>query len=327
MTGRIIQGETQEVATRRPAHAQHLARGRKQLARVAPILVAEINIGAVAVGYGAPVGGEGCREGVNLAHAVNGSADAGHDPDRSVLSVGGDATQEHLRSIRGKVLKVVARQRHVDPGTGAAGSGHALQRPISVFAINVVKPESIGGEVLIAMDIARTRQLGDANEVRNFRWLGPIPCSETGRGSANYRTGQDRHDDPRIARDGSNKPVASAGDRFNESRIVRSVAEGAAQFFDGSVQAIVKFYECIGGPEPLANLLPCDQFTGMFEEHGENLKGLLLEPDSQSVPAQDELLEIGFECSKSNDCSLLRRHFHTHCLPISSGNSWFSEFR
>jgi hypothetical protein len=60
-----------------------------------------------------------------------------------------------------------------------------------------------------------------------------------------------------------------------------------AEFLNGSVQTFVKVDKCIGGPQSASKFLAGDDFSGMLQEHGENLKGLIL--DVNQSPAAVKL--------------------------------------
>ena len=88
------------------------------------------------------------------------------------------------------------------------------------------------------------------------------------------------------------KAVPPARDGFDEARVVGGIIECRAQLLDGRVEAVVKFDECVGWPEPLADLLPRCQFTPTVQQHREDLEGLVLNFDPQPP-----LLRV--RCSKS----------------------------
>src|SRR5271170_455645 len=77
----------------------------------------------------------------------------------------------------------------------------------------------------------------------------------------------------------THKPVATSRKSFDQPRFAGSVTESAAQLFDCRVQAVLKIHKGIFEPKPLAHLLTGDKFAGMFEQHREDAKGLLLKFD------------------------------------------------
>jgi len=74
--------------------------------------------------------------------------------------------------------------------------------------------------------------------------------------------------------------VAAAGDGFDEAWVVSRVAESLANLVDGFIEAVIEVDERIGGPEAPLQFLPGDDLAAVLEEHGENLKGLLLEANA-----------------------------------------------
>ena len=64
------------------------------------------------------------------------------------------------------------------------------------------------------------------------------------------------------------------------------VAKDLSQLTDGGVQVLVKFYECIRGPEPLPQLFPSDHLTGMFQQQNQRLEGLLMQRDPAALLTQ-----------------------------------------
>ena len=101
--------------------------------------------------------------------------------------------------------------------------------------------------------------------------------------------------------DGEKEPVAAPGQRFNEARIRRRIAQRFAQFVDGRVESIVEIDIRVGGPQPAAQVIACDDGAGLLQQHLQNLERLPreLQPD----PGLPKLTapEIRFECSKTYD--------------------------
>jgi hypothetical protein len=59
--------------------------------------------------------------------------------------------------------------------------------------------------------------------------------------------------------------------------------------------------ECVPGPESAPQLFPRDDLTGPFEEHGENLEGLLLQANPGAAFAQFSRAQINFEKTEANE--------------------------
>ena len=77
--------------------------------------------------------------------------------------------------------------------------------------------------------------------------------------------------------DRRDKLVALLGDGADEARGVRGVAEGGADLGDAVVEAAFEVDLRAVGPDLLLEGFPGDQFTGVFEEDGEDLSGLGLD--------------------------------------------------
>ncbi len=86
--------------------------------------------------------------------------------------------------------------------------------------------------------------------------------------------------------DRSDKPIPVARQGLDEAGIVRGVAQGLPEPHDGGIQAMVEVNECVIGPEPLSQLLSCNDFASLFQQDGENATGLLLEPDLTALLAE-----------------------------------------
>jgi hypothetical protein len=92
--------------------------------------------------------------------------------------------------------------------------------------------------------------------------------------------------------------IAAAVESLDVSRRFGRIAEGRAQLGHGLVQAAVEIDEGVGGPKFLAEFLSGNQFAGTFEEQREDLEGLLLQPDSNSVLAKLTGAKLNFKNAK-----------------------------
>src|SRR6185295_16800772 len=93
--------------------------------------------------------------------------------------------------------------------------------------------------------------------------------------------------------------VPPAGQGLHETRLLGGVAESVPEPLDGAVEADVEVDEGIAGPEGLADLLPCHDLARTFQEEGEDLKGLLLQPDLQPFPVQLPRARIELEVAEA----------------------------
>ena len=107
--------------------------------------------------------------------------------------------------------------------------------------------------------------------------------------------------------------VTSASHCFNEAGIVSRIAERVADFVDGLVEAMVEVNEGVLGPEVLLKLLAGNDLSRLFQEHGENLEGLLLQLDPDPLPAKFSGPEIDFEDSEMDHMGQIV-WFHTRHL-------------
>src|SRR5690242_20663762 len=72
------------------------------------------------------------------------------------------------------------------------------------------------------------------------------------------------------------KPIAASRDGLDEARILGRVAEHISNLINCFVETVIKINNR-PRPEPALQLLPVHQFSRLFQEHRENLKGLLLQ--------------------------------------------------
>src|SRR5215470_20198784 len=82
---------------------------------------------------------------------------------------------------------------------------------------------------------------------------------------------------------GSNKSVTTLGKCFNETWLLLVVVQGLAEFLDRRVQAVIEINESVFGPEPFLQILACDDLTGMFQKHREDMKRLDLQPNLSAL--------------------------------------------
>src|SRR3954468_20168814 len=82
---------------------------------------------------------------------------------------------------------------------------------------------------------------------------------------------------------GRDKPVATPRQCFDESRILRRIAQRIAQFTDSAIDCVVEIDKRAAVPEFFLNLLPRDYFAGAFEQEKKDLKRLLLDFDAYAA--------------------------------------------
>jgi hypothetical protein len=86
--------------------------------------------------------------------------------------------------------------------------------------------------------------------------------------------------------DGSDETVAATGQGLDEAGIIGGVAEGFAELVDGGVEAVAEIDKGVLRPDALAELIAGDELAGVFEESGQNLKGLARKLDANPGFAQ-----------------------------------------
>jgi hypothetical protein len=91
--------------------------------------------------------------------------------------------------------------------------------------------------------------------------------------------------------------VAATGNGLNEARILRRVAQRFTNLVDGFVEAVIEVDDQLA-PKFLAQLLPGYQLSGFFQQHRQDLKRLLLQPDAQPTLCQFAGSKIDLEDTK-----------------------------
>jgi hypothetical protein len=64
-----------------------------------------------------------------------------------------------------------------------------------------------------------------------------------------------------------------AGQSFDELRGLGRVTQRLPEFLDSVVQAVVELDESVRGPQAGAQVLPCDDFSGTFNQGTEYFEG------------------------------------------------------
>src|ERR1051325_8775065 len=81
------------------------------------------------------------------------------------------------------------------------------------------------------------------------------------------------------------EPVAAASYGLYEARVLRRVAQRFTHLVDSFVQAVIEVDDRLA-PNFLAQFLPGDQLCRFFQQHRQDLKRLLLQPDAQAALLQ-----------------------------------------
>src|SRR5277367_2003168 len=105
----------------------------------------------------------------------------------------------------------------------------------------------------------------------------------------------------RDAFDGGDEAVSAAGQGFDEAWVGCGIAQRLANLVYGGIQAVIEIHKGVGGPDGLAEAFASDDLSGILEECGEDLKGLLLKTDACAVLTQLSGGQVGFEDSEAQE--------------------------
>ena len=92
--------------------------------------------------------------------------------------------------------------------------------------------------------------------------------------------------------DRADKAVAAARERFDEARLVGGIPQHLPHFTDSNIEAFFEIDESIAGPEPFVKRLTGDELAGAFEQRGENLERLPLQPNLHPTLAEFAGFEV-----------------------------------
>ena len=97
----------------------------------------------------------------------------------------------------------------------------------------------------------------------------------------------------------SNKPVSTARERLDKSRVISRVVESLAKPLNGRIQTLLKVHKCIGRPEFLVKRFAGNQFARIFEEAEEDLNRLPFQPDLAALFLEFARTQIELEDPES----------------------------
>jgi len=92
--------------------------------------------------------------------------------------------------------------------------------------------------------------------------------------------------------DGADEAVATLGESLDKTHVAGRIAQGLSQFVDRRIEAVVEINEDFIWPEPDTQFLTTDQFSGSFQEQGQDLKRLTGETDLGAVLPQLTRLQV-----------------------------------
>src|SRR5215470_4689134 len=120
-------------------------------------------------------------------------------------------------------------------------------------------------------------------------------------GSAGFRR-NGRTDGSRLLRlQRTDKAISPAWQGFNKTGTAGVFAEGFPQPGDGVVQAVIEVDESVGGPQPVAQLIPGDDLAGLFQKNHQYLKRKALNRELDATFAQFRGAEVQFKHAEAHD--------------------------
>src|SRR5712692_1748359 len=101
----------------------------------------------------------------------------------------------------------------------------------------------------------------------------------------------------------SDKPVTASRQCLYKPRRISGVTQDIAESQDCVIETHVKVHKSIRRQKLVAKLVPGNDFAGIFQQHNENLKRLLLQPESDPVLVQLARRKVNLEGSKAENGS------------------------
>jgi hypothetical protein len=98
-------------------------------------------------------------------------------------------------------------------------------------------------------------------------------------------------------RDVGQKPVATAGDGLDEAGIFGRISQCFSNFADRFIEAVIEIHDRLR-PKSFAKFLPDHQLSRLFQQHGQQLEWLFLQPDPFAKPGELAGSRVGFENPK-----------------------------
>ena len=121
-----------------------------------------------------------------------------------------------------------------------------------------------------------------------------------------------------LVRQRPDEAVAVLGKSLDEPGTLGGVAERLAQPADRGVEVVVEIDEDLARPETVLQLAAGDDTAGMLEERGQDLEGLVAQPDTDAPLAEESALQVDFEVAEAKDggpCRFRFRHASASRLP------------
>jgi hypothetical protein len=86
-----------------------------------------------------------------------------------------------------------------------------------------------------------------------------------------------------LSRNRGKEAIAHPGDSFDDARRTGRVPERLAQARNALVQSVIKIDSNAGRPDSIPEFITADDLSGAFEQHYQDLVGLLLQPDAHTL--------------------------------------------
>ena len=113
------------------------------------------------------------------------------------------------------------------------------------------------------------------------------------------------------------EPVTTLGQRLDETRVFRGIAEGLAELVHRFVEAVIEIDPGVRRPEPLPQLLAQHDLTVSLEKHLQDSEGLVLESDLHATLAHLARAQVYVKHAEPNG---MRRAFFGRSLVHSVGS-------
>jgi hypothetical protein len=105
----------------------------------------------------------------------------------------------------------------------------------------------------------------------------------------------------RNRRNFGDKAIALSRHGAQESRVIRILLQGGADFADGSVDAVIGVHKNILAPNALKDLVPGDELSPLFRKKEKQFQGDSFEADNAARAAQLKSAEVELKVPEVND--------------------------
>src|SRR6266704_2828963 len=113
---------------------------------------------------------------------------------------------------------------------------------------------------------------------------------------------------------GGNKAVTAPWDSLDISRFVGIVTQHGADFLDGGIKRVIKFYKCVLRPYTIPQLFPRDQLAGTLQQKDKHEEWLALQLNSHSLATQFPAMHARLKRTEAENFSRRARCVHATTL-------------